>query len=167
MEFLEHIQLSKANNVVDWNGIYYKKEVLTCLKVGYEVRIHMFVNDESPLDGWDLLSDSPYLKVVELHDDRSMVGEVTSRYRQDDDSKYPVRTGERIWFFPENIIEIPRKYQAREEQIILSQYLDLDEHVPITGPLYLVHYDSNSDSDYSESDIESASDVETRGRTRR
>lgn len=167
----EHVRLSRATNVVDWNGVYYDKEVLRLVDIGYEVRVHVYVSDDSDLEGWDYESDSPYLVICDRIGS-DFLGEVQRRYRYEDDFRYPIRAGERIWFRAENIIEIPRKFQPQEEAEKLKPFLQR-EFVPITGPLYLVAYnDSDSESDSgscsnSDSDCDSSGcDVEVRRRGR-
>jgi len=157
----EHIKLSKAANVTDWNGVIYSRAVLEEVKVGFEVRVHMYVSDDTDLDGWDYESDSPYV-IIREQNGPEFLGEITRRYRFEEDLKYPVRAGERIWFRKEHIIEIPSKFQSEEAQAALRSYIpDHDDYVPITGPLYLVQHPNSDDESYDSDEPYSSSDNET------
>lgn len=146
----ERINLHNAKLITDKKGYIYMPHVLDLIDIDSIVRISFEV-DFTQIKLWS--HDSPYVKVLEKHDDGSILGEIENVNRLETNN-YPLSVGERIWFRKENIIEIPieNKYNT-----FLTQ-----NRVAATGPLYTIESDiesemesdSDSCSSYSDSDID-------------
>jgi hypothetical protein len=163
----DDILLHTAKITIDWNGAIYDNKILEEVATDMIVRVSLFVSSRSQKD-WIYDNDSPYVKILQIKDEY-MLGCILPINRKDDDYKYPIRTGDKIWFKKENIIEVP---SDRNEQYSgkFCKHIT-DKYVTITGPLYTVVYvddlefesetDSDTNDDYSPSgtDDGSADDV--------
>jgi hypothetical protein len=148
------IKLHKSKLITDWNGMIFHPDVVETIDIDYMVRISMYVSIHSRFSDWDITSDSPYVKVVEIREgkdpnDDLLLGQVQSIYRKELDDKYPVRTGDRITFKRENIIEIPISFQEERHKKPLEKFLNKEKlFVDITGPLYTIHSDVETEDEY-------------------
>ena len=146
------IVLHKACKVVDYDGVIFDSKILENMPLESIVRVSMVFSPN--YDRYDLIAfthDSPYIKILKK-DKELLLGEVLEDKRTCDEDKYPIRTGERVWFSKENIIEIPLHMQSYPQKI-LAKYRTANK-VPITGPLYTIIEEpllndiaSDSDSD--------------------
>ncbi len=150
----KEIILHEAKQVINWDGYVYDKSVLKELEVGYIVRLSMIL--KSPARGqWS--HASPYVSISKCDKDNdSFLGEVKDINRVDDDCLYPIRTGDRLWFSSNNIIEIPVCWNSKNKKKVLEKHI-LPHKVNVTGPLYTIIYPAESDSD-SDNSCDSYSD---------
>lgn len=149
----EVIELHTAKLIIDSNGYIFKPDVLKELVIGSIVRVFMTMKNP-PMNLWS--HDSPYLSIVMIDKDTNQcLGDILDIDRIEECNKYPLATGERIWFSFSNIIEIPIKEQSKNKEKKIKTYLTTD-HVTATGPLYTINhtnieYDSDeSDASYSD-----------------
>jgi hypothetical protein len=168
MEYTD-IKLHQAKIVSAWNGLIFNPEAVQLVKQDYIVRISLYISKTSRFNDWIYDFDSPYIKIVEIINNEDgeelLLGEVQKQYRTDDDFKYPVRTGDRIWFKREHIIEIPIEWQSDDEKLLLNPLLT-KKYISVTGPLYTIsdagissdEEDSNSNTSDSDSDSDSDSE---------
>jgi hypothetical protein len=138
-----------AKNIINEQCYIYKTEVLHNLKPSIIVRI-----------AYKWTHDSPYLKIIHIEDcinvNKNILGEIANINRLDSNN-YPLNVGDRIWFNPANIIEIP--YGIYDGEIELKKYIT-DKKVPCSGPLFCIDID-DSDSSISDSGSDSDSEIET------
>jgi hypothetical protein len=153
----ELLVLDKAKLIVDYNGTIYRDDVKKVIGVNCVVRISLYLTDE--FQGC-YPHDAPYVCVCEEDKKKKLFcGIVQDIGRTGPSNKYLARTGERIWFSADNVIEIPSNHQTDVPKSALTKYLNnKGEKVPITGPLYTIEYDpcSGSESDDSYEDYESS-----------
>ncbi len=146
----EKIILHKARIVVDRRGAIYKSEVLGEIVNDMVVRLSMVMPDP-PSNLWS--HDAPYVSITE-HDSKNntYLGEVLDIGRDVECNRYPVATGDSIWFCADNIIEIPLCEQSKNKAKKLKTFLTT-EKVTVTGPLYTIiedHlYDRENSSEHS------------------
>jgi len=163
---IEHnkILIHTAKLITDWNGTIFKNEVLKEVGVDSIVRISMVMPDP-PINLWS--HDAPYVSIVEIDKENMILGEVLDIGRDVECNRYPIASGDRLWFSLDNIIEIPLKDQGKNKAKKMRQYLTA-EKVTVTGPLYTIVEDnlferdsSNSHSYESYSDEEIDNDMDT------
>lgn len=138
----EMVELHKAKCVINEDGFIFNEDVLMEVCIGFVVRISMTL-DDPPLNLWS--HDAPYVEIVKSENGK-LLGEVLDSDRDIDCNRYPIATGDKVWFELSNIIEIPIKDQSTKKSKLIKKHLTKDT-VPITGPLYTVDYvDYLSDS---------------------
>ena len=147
---MEELRIEIARATVDRNGFYFKREVLDNLLEGDIVRIsYIFTQMEDCSDWYN--NDSPYVKLVTING-TELLGEILALNHTESGLKYPIRSGERIWFSKDNIFEINTEEISEERRKkILSYLAEPKRHVVVTGVTMLIQDDEDSDSDSDDS----------------
>jgi hypothetical protein len=150
--YYTEIKLHQSKEIINWDGMCYDNKVLDEIKINDVVRISIFVSNNSKKNDWIYDHDSPFVKIL-TENNNLYLGEILNINRFDDNIKYPINTGDKIWFSLNNIIEISTEMNPHKK-LILDKYLIKNKFVSVTGPLYTIKYDdsdndSDNNSDYS------------------
>ncbi len=149
----EKIILHRAKLVIDWDGTVFSPEVLKEVNKDCVVRLSMVMPDP-PVHLWS--HDAPYVSIVEIVNGR-FLGEVLDMSRDIECGRYPISSGDRIWFDDINIIEIPLREQSKAHSKKMRQHLTT-ERVNVTGPLYTIEEDEYNFVEARENSYDSYSD---------
>lgn len=145
---MEELRIEIARAIVDRNGYYFKKNVLEALVPGDIIRVsYIFTQMEDCTEWYN--NDSPYVKLIVI-DGNELMGEILPLNHTESSLKYPIRSGERIWFAKENVFEINTEEIPEERKLKLLEFLiEPKRHVTVTGVTMLILNDDDSSSESS------------------